>query len=199
MPSTSSVRIRNRALLLGAGLLAVALLGYGIWVQAARVPFGTYIGDTTLSALRWDQAAAQITTFKRIRDDRRLTLALDARTCAATPHEMGLALDPSATLRRLRAQSRERGFWSRFLGFKTALLPELQLDRAALSRFVEDCEGKVIADRPFIGRITRRRGAKTGRFWSNPRGRGDVSTKLGWLTWFATPTRSWTMHRCRFR
>jgi vancomycin resistance protein YoaR len=168
MPSTSTVRIRNRALLLVVGLIAATLLGYGLWVQAARVPFGTYIGDTTLSALRWDQAGSQITALKRIRDERRLTLALEDRTCATTPQAMGLTLDPSATLRRLREQSRQRGFWSRLLGYKTALMPELQVDRTALSRFVEDCEGKVLSDRPFVGRIYAKEGSKEGTLLVEP-------------------------------
>lgn len=149
--------------LIGASTLSAGLLlAWGFWVQTYRVPYGAFIADVGLGALRWNEAQSKLTEYAKSRNTRPITWSVGDKSCTTSPSNMGVFVDVDATLRRLDEQSKKRGFVSRLLGLRAPLLPEINSDRQQLSTWADSCEQAVLSDRPFVGRVVPKAGAKDG-------------------------------------
>jgi vancomycin resistance protein YoaR len=160
--SKLNVRKGRLWLSVGGGLSVAFLVAYGVWIQAYRVPYGAYLADVTLGALRWNEAEAKIVEYAKRQETRVITWSIDDKSCVASLTTLGGAIEPHATLRRLVDKSAKRGFWSRLFGKKSPLLPEVTFDETALATWVESCEASAIPDRPVLGRLVLKANAKDG-------------------------------------
>jgi len=138
------------------------ILGWGYWVQAYRVPYGTKIAGNSLAALRWDSARLTVVQIAKSCENRRITFQVGTRSCEATPKEMGIVLDVGSTMTKLAKGVRASGFWSRVLAKSNSVIPEILVDNALLGAFVEHCESEAIAERPDQGRLLPKEGTRDG-------------------------------------
>lgn len=148
--SVSKLRV---ALFTATAIPLVSLMAWAFWVQAVRVPYGTFIADVNLGALDWREARAKLVEFAKNRDGRKITWTVGERHCIASPTQMGASIDVAATFRRLEALSRKRGTVSRLVGAPAPVLPEIALNREKVDAWRETCESTVLDDRPVVGRL----------------------------------------------
>lgn len=165
--SLTQRRIRILALALLV-LGATTLCAWAFWVPSSRVPYGSYLADQNLGALDWSDAKGRIVQYAERVASRPRMWVLDSKSCAFVPKDAGIRIDVEATLKTLANDSRKRGFWSRGFGRSAELIPEIAVDENAFSAWAEQCEAKVIANRPQLGRLVAKEGARDGSMLIEP-------------------------------
>jgi vancomycin resistance protein YoaR len=144
-----------------ACLVAVILIfSWGLWVQRFRVPYGTFISDVGVGALRWQAAREKINEFAKSRQSRKINFTIGVETCKASLLDMGAEVDVDATYQRLESESQRRGMISRLFGLATSIRPVVRFDPKGLESWREVCEGAALVDRPVVGKLVAKGNSK---------------------------------------